>query len=150
VANLIAGSRSPDVDRMLIRYFGASGPRYSVYIALRLLIIAKGLESATIECENPGGWFYGTFCEGALAYVRPTPAFFGLGSIHLCQPGFHNLSEPQRVATLIHEGAHRYIGSDDEAYYTLGCAETGETRALSDRDKRDNADSYGCLVQSLA
>ena len=54
------------------------------------------------------------------------------------------------MATMVHEGAHRFIDADDEAYYTLDCAQTDKTRALDDSDRRDNADSYGCLVQTLA
>ncbi len=53
------------------------------------------------------------------------------------------------MATLVHEGAHRYIDADDEADYTLNCQETGETRALSDFERRDNEDFYVCLVHAL-
>ena len=54
-----------------------------------------------------------------LAYVRYIPAYFGLGSIHVCQPAFHNLTPLQRMATLVHEGAHRYIDATDDTYFTL-------------------------------
>lgn len=140
---------TPAANATLKTYFGDSGPDHAASIGLRLAIIAHRLSGATVECENPGGFMYDHFCGGALAYVRPVPAFFGFGNIHLCQPGFHNLNARQQMATLVHEGAHRYIDADDEAYYTLDCNETAETRALSDSDRRDNADSYGCLVHAL-
>ncbi len=138
---------SPGVTRTLQTYFGRTTNAASV--GLRLYLIRHGLQRATAECENPDSFMYNHFCGSSLAYVRPIPAFFGLGNIHICQPGFHNLTDKQRMATLVHEGAHRYINADDEAYYTLNCQETAKTRALSDFDRRDNADSYGCLVQML-
>ena len=135
----------------LEKYFGISSlsGSYPATIGLRLATIASRVGGATIECENPGSFMYGFFCGKHLAYVRPIPAFFGLANIHLCQPWFHNLSAKQQIGTIVHECAHRYIGADDEAYYTLNGEETTETRNLSDEDRRDNADSYGCLVQTL-
>ena len=130
-------------------YASIFGTNNAVSIGLRLYLIRQGLQSATAQCENPDGLLYNFFCGNAIAYVRPVPAFFGIGDIHVCQPGFHNLSETQQMATLIHEGAHRYLGADDEAYYTLNCNETADTRGLDDSDRWDNADCYGCLVQQL-
>jgi hypothetical protein len=147
--NAIMGGGST-ANAAVAKYFGSSGSSRVSGIALRLLETANGLKGATIECENPDSWFYGHFCgEGTLGYVRAAPAFLGLGSIHLCQPSFHNLTGPQRICTLVHEGAHRYIDADDEAYYTLDCAETSETRGMDDDERYENADSFGCLVQTL-
>jgi hypothetical protein len=92
---------------------------------------------------------YDHFCEDNLAYVRSIPSYFGLGSIHVCQPAFHNLTPLQRMATLVHEGAHRYLDANDEAYFTDDCQPTPATSALSNLERLDNADSYGCLVQTL-
>ena len=129
------------------RYFGDNSP---ASIGLRLYIIRHRLSNATVECENPGSLMYGTFCpNNNLAYVRSVPAFFGLGNIHVCQPQLHNLNARQRMATIVHEAAHRYLGCDDEAYFTLNCTQTAETRGLSDLQRWDNADSYGCLVHAL-
>lgn len=139
---------SEDERRTFETYFGTTNS--APYIGLRLYLIRHGLQRATAECETPDSFMYNHFCGGSLAYVRPVPAFFGFGNIHICQPGYHNLTENQQTATLVHEGAHRYLDADDEAYYTLNCAETAETRGLSDRDRWDNADSYGCLVQELS
>jgi hypothetical protein len=146
----ILNKRSPRVDTAFKTFFGNSAPRYAAYIALRLAIIASKLPGSTIECENPGSFFYNYFCGGKVGYVRSIPAFFGLGNIHLCQPSFHNLTDSQRMALIIHEAAHRYIDADDyDAYYTLDCQETAETRALSDSKRRDHADSYACLVYTI-
>lgn len=144
--NKIMGDPTPPE---LLTYFGQSAPDYAAKIGLRLAIIASKLPKATIECENPGSLMYDHFCDGTIAYVRAAPAFLGFGAIHVCQPQFHNREDHHRLGTLIHEGAHRYNNADDEGYYTRDCAETDETRDLSDADRRDNADSYGCLVQTL-
>jgi hypothetical protein len=92
---------------------------------------------------------YDRFCENNLAYVRYIPAYFGLGSIHVCQPAFHNLTPLQRMATLVHEGAHRYLDATGDTYFTLDCQPTPATNAMSDLERLNNADSYGCLVQTL-
>lgn len=147
----ILGPADPAVETAMRRYFGASSltGSYPASIGLRLAIIASRIGNADVECENPGSFMYDHFCGNALAYVRSVPAFFGIGSIHLCQPGFHNLAPQGQMATIVHEAAHRYNDADDEAYFDLDCSETAETRSLSDVDKRDNADSYGCLVYTL-
>jgi hypothetical protein len=149
ISAILGSPRTPAAEAALNLYFGASAPRYAANIALRLAIIASRIPGATIECENPDSIAYDFFCGGALAYVRPVPAFFGVANIHVCQPGFQNQSATERMGTIVHEAAHRFIDADDEAYYGAGCTETGETAALSDSDRRDNADSYACLVQTL-
>jgi hypothetical protein len=140
---------TPAANKALVAYFGASGPGKAASIAAKLGKINSGIPGVTIECESPGSLFYGHFCDENLAYVRPVPAFFGLGNIHTCQPQFNNLTPTQRAETIIHEGAHRFAGAGDKAYYTLDCGETPETKALSDDQRMDNADSFGCLVQTL-
>jgi hypothetical protein len=149
VARTVNRIDDKDAHTALVRYFGATGPSKTSAIALRLLQISKGLDTATVECEAPDSFAYGPFCSGALAYVRPVPAFFGFGHIHLCQPQFAALSLSRQMSTLVHEGAHRYVGASDNAYYDASCGETSETQALSDSDRFDNADSYGCLVETL-
>jgi hypothetical protein len=148
VVNLImATPQAPRTQAAFRRYFGSSSP---AAIALRLLYIRQGLRRATVECESPGSWLYDHFCGDALAYVRPVPAMFGFGNIHVCQPEFHRISAERQMSTLVHEGAHRYADAWDNAYYTPDCQETATTRAMSDSERRLNADSYGCLVQVLA
>jgi Domain of unknown function (DUF4157) len=149
IRRTISAILEPRPPAALIKYFGSSAPSYAAHIGLRLAIIASRIYGATIECENPGSLMYNYFCGSNLAYVRGIPAFFGMANIHVCQPAFHGLTQTQRMTTLVHEAAHRYIDADDEAYYTLDCGETAATAALSDSDRRDNADSYGCLVQTL-
>jgi hypothetical protein len=141
--------QTPATTAALQTYFGTSGPSQAAHIALRLAVIERRLPGATVECEMPGSFLYNFFCGDALAYVRPIPAFFGLANIHVCQPQFSRLTEVQRVATVIHEGAHRYTDASDKAYYTLDCQQTPATAALSDYDRSVNADSYACLVQAL-
>lgn len=142
--------RPPAADA-LRRFFGASGAANAAQIALRLAVIQHRIPGAAVECENPGGFMYDHFCEGVLAYVRPVPAFFGAGSIHVCQPAFHNLPAPNQMSTLVHEAAHRYNDASDQGgtYYTRNCGDTAKTRALSDRQRRNHADAYRCLVQTL-
>jgi hypothetical protein len=91
---------------------------------------------------------YDHFCENNLVYVRSIPAYFGFGSIHVCRPAFHKLTPLRRMATLVHEGAHRYLDANDEAYFTGDCQPTPATNAMSDLERLNNADSYGCLVQT--
>jgi hypothetical protein len=149
IRSTISAILGPTPPAALTTYFGATGPQNAASIALRLAIVASSLPGATVECEVPGSLMYDWFCGGNLAYVRPIPAFFGLANIHVCQPRFEMLTALQQRTTLIHEGAHRYIGADDEAYYTLTCQPTSDTNALSDAERRDNADSYACLVEAL-
>ena len=92
---------------------------------------------------------YDYFCGNNLAYVRSIPAYFGLGSIHVCLPAFHNLTPLQRMATLVHEGTPRYINATDDTNFTLDCQATPDTSGLSDLERLNNADSYGCPVQTL-
>jgi hypothetical protein len=166
ISKISAGTRTPDVDAALARFFGTLAPRFRAggldvdvrrlvgpivpHIARQLAIISSRLRGATIECENPGTWFYDHFCGGTTyGYVRSIPAYFGFGSIHVCQPDFHNLTPLQRMATLIHEGAHRYIDATRDTYFTDDCQATPATNAMSDLERLNNADSYGCLVQTL-
>jgi Domain of unknown function (DUF4157) len=111
VATDILSSNPPtDVSAAFSTFFGTSGYNTPAAIALRLLIIRKGLEDVTIECENPGSFLYSFFCpQGTLAYTRLIAQITGLGSIHVCQPQFHDLTVAQRIGTLVHEGAHRFI-----------------------------------------
>lgn len=165
VSKISASTRTPDVDAALALFFGTLAPKVWMFgdevdvrqivgpivphIARQLTIISSRMPGATIECENPGTWFYDFFCENTLAYVRGIPAYFGLGSIHLCQPAFHNLTPMQRVRALVHEGAHRYIDATHDSYFTRDCRATRATRSMSDLERLNNADSYGCLVQTL-
>jgi hypothetical protein len=128
-------------------YFGSTFKRVS--FIPRLMAIRDGLGSAGVECEYPGSWFHGYFCGGSLAYVRGLPGLPSFGNIHVCQPSFDNLPPLQRMATMVHEGAHRFLNARDKGQYTLDCQETAETEGLHDMDRRINADSYGCLVQTL-
>ena len=138
-------------DAAFTKFFGTSGYNTPAAIALRLLEIRDGLADVTVECENPGSFLYSFFCpSGNLAYTRLASMITGVGSIHACQPQFHNLTVNQRTGTIAHEGAHRFIYAPGDTYYTLDCDETDETRALSDGDRRTNADCYGCLIQQLA
>jgi len=124
------------IDAALKKFFGPH-PN-ATRIALRLRDINKGLKGVTIECENPASF----------AYTRGIPAI-AMGNIHLCQPQFHDPTVEQRAETIVHEGSHKFIGTGDNGYYTLNCDETAETQALSDSGREDNADCYGCLVQTL-
>jgi hypothetical protein len=150
INRILENPRAPDAEAALAKYFGASGPSNAVFVAHRLALTSAGLARDTVECENPGSFMYGTFCPpDTYAYVRAAPAFFHLGNIHLCQPQFHGLTPLQRMATLVHESAHNNADASNDNYYTLDCEETAETRAMSDSDRRWNADSYACLVQTL-
>ena len=146
--NRIMGT-STEARDALIKYFGQSGPDHAVSIARDLLLIRAGLPDVTIECENPGTFLYGTMCTGASAYVRSATALTGIGNIHVCQPAFHNASEARRMEIIVHEGSHRFNDTDDNGYYDSSCNDTSQTSGLSDEDRRDNADSYGCLVSTL-
>ncbi|MBN8852821.1 MAG: hypothetical protein BGO55_03600 [Sphingobacteriales bacterium 50-39] len=146
VANAIMSPGSnARVDASYRKFFGTNS---RASIALRLLIIRHSLESVGIECENPGSLAYGFFCPaGVLAYTRAAVMITGIGHIHVCQPQFHNMTRAQRIGTIVHEGAHRYIYAPGDTYYTLDCLETTETLAMSDGDRFTNADCFGCLIQ---
>ena len=141
---------APTPPAALSTYFGNSGPSQAQDIADYLTTIANGLPNATLECEYPGQWFYDYFCPpGFYGYVRGLGVVGGF-AIHLCQPTFSNLTAKRRATGLVHEGAHRYLWFVyDKAYYTLGCAQTTDTQALSDKQRLANADSYACLVHTL-
>lgn len=70
-------------------------------------------------------------------------------TITVCQPNFHRLTVPMRVATMVHEASHNYLGTNDHfTYGDIDCRATTTAR-LTDRDLSENADSYGCLVYGL-
>lgn len=150
-ANAIMSSqRSPAITAALTKYFGPNGPNQAAAIALRLHRIAARLPDVGIECEYPGSFGYNHFCGGSWAYVRPIPALVGVGNMHICQPQFHALGQPMyQMITIVHEGAHRFIDVTDEGYYTLECEDTAETAGLTEGQRRNNADCYSCLVQSV-
>jgi predicted metallopeptidase len=126
------------------RFFGTSAWGS---IAQELGKILTGLPNATYECEYPGSLGYSYFCGENIAYVRSALALMGYGEIHLCQPQFSALSAAERVHTIVHEAAHRFVPALGDTYYAANCADTAETIALSDDDRRYNADCYGCFIQ---
>jgi hypothetical protein len=153
--------RRPAAMKALTYYFGNSStkPKHLTTILYNLAKIRMGMKGATIECENPGSILYKRSCGKSFGYVRTIPSLFGFGNIHICQPGFHDieknkgyakqLANRMRMSILVHEGAHRFCWSGDKGYYEDDCTVSGETKGLSDSQKRDNADSYACITFTL-
>ncbi|MEO6232014.1 MAG: DUF4157 domain-containing protein [Ferruginibacter sp.] len=98
-----------------------------------------------IKCENtcpkdPTG--------NVCGYAYNTQWFGGFGPIHICFDtagcDFTTSAQPNQIALLIHEAAHRHTGVDDKAYLW-------ETKysSLSAGAAKDNADSYGWFAALL-
>lgn len=131
-------------------YFGDSYDRGAIILRLGELqeFIREGV---VLTCADPSS---DPECRpSVLAYARsPYPLIsriFNDRIIHVCQPNFHEVTEPIRIATMVHEASHNYLGTDDHVTYSdVDCR--AETAArLSDRALSENADSYGCLVYRL-
>lgn len=148
IANAIVNPGSNvKADTAFGKFFGSNS---AVSIADKLLTIGKSLESVSIECEDPGNFLYDFFCPpSTIAYTRQITAITGYGNVHVCEPQFHNLTRAQKIGTIVHEGAHRYIDATGETYYTIDCVDTKKTLAMIDSDRYNNADCFACLIQEL-
>lgn len=103
--------------------------------------IRDGLESGTVECEQPDGWQF--MCEsGRLGYTLWSD------HIHICMNAWPGASAKLRSLNMIHEGAHAFswlIGDPGYFdYYT--CEETAETEPLDVAHRLDTPDAYSCFV----
>jgi hypothetical protein len=107
----------------------------------RLIEIRDGLNSGTMECEQPDGWQF--MCErGRLGYTLL------FGTIHLCMNSWPGVSQTLRAGNLIHEGAHAFawlVG--DPGYFDYQtCAETAATSSLTTGSRLATSDAYSCFV----
>lgn len=96
----------------------------------------REMDNASYEVEHE------TITPGkpyTVAYVYTLPLIHGVGDVHVCFPAFANASADEQAATLVHEMSHYAIGTDDNAYDW----ETTKWNAMSQKQKMDNADSYG-------
>jgi Lysine-specific metallo-endopeptidase len=118
-------------------------------VSAKLGKIKSGLPCVNVECEQPDSFAYDTFCADAGAYVRAAAALVGTGSIHVCMGFWDGAGEAYRSRTLIHEGAHRFFNAGDKGYFA-DCVESSQTDGLTSAQRRDNADSYACVVTYLA
>lgn len=132
-------------------YFGEGYSRGT--ITLRLGELQSFLrDGVALECADPSS---DPECRpDVLAYAHSLSPLisrlFNDRTIHVCQPNFHHLTASMRIATMVHEASHLYLGTDDNAIYSeVDCSATPETTVLSDHDRSLNADSYGCLVYRL-
>ncbi|MGH3658213.1 MAG: M35 family metallo-endopeptidase, partial [Micromonosporaceae bacterium] len=113
-------------------------------VVAKLRAIRSGLPGVTVECEG-AHWL---FCPdaSALGYTRPVSHLFGHGSIHVCTPGWQGMTAEQQAETLIHEGSHRFNGTNDDAgYFSLEGEESAQTAGTSRSLRLNNADSYTAL-----
>jgi outer membrane protein OmpA-like peptidoglycan-associated protein len=151
MAQIIANPKSPSARIALFIYFGTSAQPWAIW--RRLKVIADNLLGSTIECLHwPFEFFYwrcGCSDPRNVACVHGIAPYLGFGNIKLCQPTYYGKDYCYRISTLVHEGSHRYNRTSDNAYYNDDCSENADTLALKDNDRYDNADSYGCLVQTL-
>ena len=149
MCKIIADPKSDRARVALFTYFGFSARPRAIWN--RLNVIADSLPGSTMDCMNPGDLFYPICCknERYIACTRTLAAYLGFGAIKLCQPTYHSFDDCFRIGTLVHEGSHRYVQTQDPAYYNRDCSENTKTLFMSDDDRYNNADSYGCLVQTL-
>jgi len=131
-------------------YFGESYDRGAISLRFgELLSFLR--ERVILSCADPSS---DPECRpDVLAYCHSRSPLisrvFNDRTIHVCQPNFHDLTASMRIATMVHEAAHLYLGMDDNAAYSnVDCRATGPM-VVSDRDLSLNADSYGCLVYRL-
>ena len=142
-ATITAASVRPltsTVRQALWRAFRADTEAHADAVVAKLKAIQAGLPSLTIECE--GADFL--FCrEGTFAFTRPISHIIGKGNIHICTPGWRGLTAAQQAETVIHEGSHRFNGTNDDAgYFSLEGEESGQTAGQSPFVRLGNADSY--------
>ncbi len=101
----------------------------------------KGMDKIDYEVEHetikPGEPY-------TVAYVYTLPFVKGVGDVHVVFPAFKLSSEQDRAATLVHEMSHYAVGTDDHAYEW----ETDKWRRLTQKQKMDNADSYGKFARN--
>jgi hypothetical protein len=153
ISQISARPLTPLTSGALMSYFKASGPEETAAIASSLRLIATGLPGARIACAYPGSPLHDLNCAPEsdnphVAVAEPTRPF-GQGRILLCQPVYGAPGPAQRAQTIVHEGAHRYLGADDRGYFGFRCGPSSETDPLEYEDLRANADSYGCLVEKV-
>jgi hypothetical protein len=131
---------TPTVRQAMWRAFRIDSVSDTDSVVARLRAIQSGLPSLTIECE--GADFL--FCpDGVLGYTRPISHLLGTGNIHVCTPGWRGLSAAQQAETVIHEGSHRFNGTnDDGGYFSLEGDESGATAGQLPGVRLNNADSY--------
>lgn len=103
----------------------------------------SGMDKAGYEVEHetikPGEPY-------TVAYVYTLPLIHGVGDVHTVFPAFENESEEDRAATLVHEMSHYAVGTEDHAYEW----ETTKWNKLTQKQKMDNADSYGGFARECS
>ncbi len=98
--------------------------------------IQSGMDKASYEVEHeeitPGEPY-------KVAYVYTLPLIHGIGDVHTVFPAFAMGTDDDRASTLVHEMSHYAVGTEDHAYDW----ETTKWNKLTQKQKMDNADSYG-------
>ena len=119
-------------------------------VKTNLAVMRQSLPSATLICM--------TGCKPDVYAKGDSDARL----IYMCMPAFvEKLQTRQQGRTLIHEAAHAFLNLDDTGYFNIAsCEETPRmdkaaepkdsgTAGDNPKDRRNNADSYGCLTYFL-
>lgn len=141
IGSLEATPLSDLTTSSLFLAFRSSDPSTVSTVKSRLIEIRDGLETGTVECEQPGGWQF--MCErNRLGYT------IMFGTIHLCMNAWPGVSQTLRSGNLIHEGAHAFswIVGDTGYFDYHTCAETSATAPLATPQRLDTPDAYSCFV----
>lgn len=81
-----------------------------------------------------------------LGYVSPWTHLFSRGRIHLRFDLLDKRPAPEIARLLVHEASHKYAKTDDHAYFENQFKVAG----ITNKQARDNADSYALYVESFA
>lgn len=131
-------------------YFGDTYDRGTIMLRLGELqeFIREGV---IVNCADPSS--YPECGPDVLAYCSSYHSLMSRvvndRTIHVCQPNFHGATASMRIATMVHEASHNYLGTNDHVTYRDIDCRAGTAVRLSDRALSENADSYGCLVYWL-
>jgi hypothetical protein len=81
-----------------------------------------------------------------LGYVSPWTHLFSRGRIHLKFDLLDKRPAPEIARLLVHEASHKYAKTDDHAYFENQFKVAG----ITNKQARDNADSYALYVETFA
>ncbi|HXU46558.1 MAG TPA: DUF4157 domain-containing protein [Thermoanaerobaculia bacterium] len=144
IPRLSADPLSNLVKAALFLAFRSDSTTTASTVASTLQEIRDGIESGTIECEQPDGWQY--MCENdRLGYTNFA------GTMHVCMNAWPDSTDRLRTLILIHEGGHAFswmVG--DSGYFGYeDCAEDESTSGLDTAARLRTPDAFSCFVSYL-
>jgi outer membrane protein OmpA-like peptidoglycan-associated protein len=153
-------SRTPDAVQLFTRLFGEPTLAHLIEVSNRLGQIENGLRNVRIRCVNDPDDPRDPGAGGCDIDTNAYTARGAGGPIYVCSRAFFGLEPIQQVGTLIHEGAHAFLGTTDRAgYYEDDCSGVREPETEEEAQEREPAttyearlnqtDAYRCIVHTM-